>query len=548
VKQRIRAADTGLWRVLVCPRHTVGTSWIWRSSCLGFLALLLCMFGQTTAAQTPLVTVRVGTASARIRIEGQGAATRKWSFQKSYANVGDLGQRIEKFQLFDSTGSGMPVNQLAPGEFEAAAAAERFSYEVDLAPHVRAHDAAFVSWLNEDHGLLMLRDLLPGSFNDVERSSRSDTIRDGGPAWNTVRIKFVLPAGWMVRSAEPKDYSRESEIADTSTAVFAVGAHLRSRSVHLNEKNSGAIDMKLITTGDWAFADDEALDLAGKILRSHAEVLGGPPIGPATLILMPYPVPVTPEKWTAETRGSTVTLLLGKQPARMAALAQLSVPLTHELLHLWVPNALALEGDYDWFYEGFTVYQAARTAVRMRLLTFEEFLSGISRAYGAYLSSAERDRYSLVKASQHRWTSSQTTVYQKAMLVAFLYDLELRLQSGGKHSLDDVYRELFRRHRVTVNVATGAKQIRSVNGTEATIAVLNGRDGMQAFAPTFIERTVALDLHSELARFGLQVEQTGARSRVTVNDRLNKRQRDLLRQLGYNDAARLKERVRSRRG
>jgi len=57
--------------------------------------------------------------------------------------------------------------------------------------------------------------------------------------------------------------------------------------------------------------------------------------------------------------------MMGKLPSKVASMAQLSVPLTHEFLHFWVPNGLSLEGDYDWFYEGFTVYQAARISVRL---------------------------------------------------------------------------------------------------------------------------------------------------------------------------------------
>jgi predicted metalloprotease with PDZ domain len=136
---------------------------------------------------------------------------------------------------------------------------------------------------------------------------------------------------------------------------------------------------------------------------------------------------------------------MGKLTSKTAALSQLSVPLTHELFHLWVPNALALTGDYDWFYEGFTVYQAARTAVRLGLLTFPEFLNAIGRAYDAYAVAADHDRWSLVEASKRRWTAGAPSVYSKSMVVAFLYDLTLRSQSHGKHSLDDGYRKMFQK-------------------------------------------------------------------------------------------------------
>ena len=76
--------------------------------------------------------------------------------------------------------------------------------------------------------------------------------------------------------------------------------------------------------------------------------------------------------WSAETRGSTVVLVSGRLPSRLAARAQLDGALTHELFHLWVPNGLALEGEYDWFYEGFTNYVALRAGMRRGQLTFHD--------------------------------------------------------------------------------------------------------------------------------------------------------------------------------
>src|SRR5256714_7111637 len=129
------------------------------------------------------------------------------------------------------------------------------------------------------------------------------------------------------------------------------------------------------------------------------------PAKKAMLVLFPFRQQFGPSQWRAETRGRTVTLLMGKLPSKVSALAQLSTPLTHELFHLWVPNGLALNGDYDWFYEGFTIYEAARTAVRLDLLTFTEFLNAIARAYDGYRLGNDADRLSLIDASKRRWTT-----------------------------------------------------------------------------------------------------------------------------------------------
>ncbi len=79
-------------------------------------------------------------------------------------------------------------------------------------------------------------------------------------------------------------------------------------------------------------------------------------------------------------------LLSGQSPSKVAALAGLGVPLTHELFHLWVPNGLKLNGDYDWFYEGFTLYQSMRAGMRLQSLGFQDYLNALSRAFDAYKS------------------------------------------------------------------------------------------------------------------------------------------------------------------
>ena len=106
-------------------------------------------------------------------------------------------------------------------------------------------------------------------------------------------------------------------------------------------------------------------------------------------------------------------------------MAKLGIVLSHELFHLWVPNSLSLKGDYDWFFEGFTLYQALRTDLRLGLISFDDYLATIAKVYDSYRSSVDADRISLIEASERRWTTSSSLVYEKGMLVAFIYDLML---------------------------------------------------------------------------------------------------------------------------
>jgi predicted metalloprotease with PDZ domain len=483
-------------------------------------ALLGCLASAVKAQQVNVTVSVIPGSPGHVVIEGSCEPTKVWSFRNEYAGVSELGSRVEALKLFDPAGTEIRVRKIAPGQFEAATAAARFHYEVSLAAPAQPSNAARASWLNKERGLLMLADLLPVS------QSRAANSREG------VKVLFKLPAFCAVYSNEKENAQGEFEVA-ADRAVFAVGTHLRSSHTNVSGTTFG-----LVTDGEWAFADGEALKLVADVLKINHEVFGAMPSKQGTLILLPFPQPAAVSTWSAETRGSTVTLLMGKLPSKTAALSQLSVPLTHELFHLWVPNALALAGDYDWFYEGFTVYQAARTAVRLGLLTFQEFLNAIARAYDAYAAAVDHDRWSLVEASKRRWTVGAPSVYSKSMVVAFLYDLKLRHQSHGKHSLDDVYRKMFQDYR---SPDAGSNRVAGGQGTDGNDAAANalaGDSGTQGFVRLFIRDAVTISLASELSPFGLRVETFGLRTRLSVSEQLSKPQRDLLRELGYNDAAR----------
>jgi len=482
---------------------------------LGGVAIIVCAWSHSRAQQ-PRITIEVSPDSGRAVIDGTGTPGTRWSFRDSYAGILGLGNRIERFVLLDDQGNEISTRTIAPGQFESAKPGARFRYEVNLKPPSKTLDSARVSWLTLERGLILPADLLPlAASNDAQQKA--------------VLIRFKAPAGWTVQSIEPKGSDGAYAVSDADRAVFALGRNLR-----VSRMTDSGMNFSLVLDSGWAFTDDEALKMVGEVLKAHRQMFGAAPASEGSLILFPFAFAASPSDWSAETRGATVTLLSGKLPSKTGALAQLSTPLTHELFHLWVPNGLALEGDYDWFYEGFTVYQAALVAVSLGQLTFPEFLNSIARAYDAYLSDNERDRWSLIEASQRRWTGGARSVYSKSMLVAFLIDLKLRRESHSKHSLEDVYRKLFGQNRMPVK----SSSVKAPDGNETLMNLLAVNASPDGFKSLVNEKFV-IDLPRELAGYGLTVENFGLRTRISVNDKLSKQQRDLLRDLGYNDVVRL---------
>ncbi|HYP01413.1 MAG TPA: hypothetical protein VER76_14580 [Pyrinomonadaceae bacterium] len=453
---------------------------------------------QTISARISIVSL----APPRVRVEAEHAeGTKAWSFRSAYAGASKLGERIENLSLYDAQGSETPARKLASGEYEASRAATKVRYELKLDPPRDTNDTAHVSWLTGTRGVLMPGDLLP---HPLKRA----------------RLNLTLPENWKIATLETLNGNGQYEIEDAESSVFFVGADLR-----VTQNTLRGMEFKFATAGAWPFADGDVINVARDILEKHERTVGGIPRRSALILLAPFPQEADAARWSAETRGGTVVFLSGRSNSKAVGLAHLSLPLAHELLHLWVPNGLALNGDYDWFYEGFTVYQSMRVSVQLGYLTFQDYLDSLARAYDNYLALRERDNLSLIDASARRWSGNGALVYHKGMLVAALYDLSLRQRSRAKRSLDDVYHTLFRRHR------TGAERR---EGNVAVIGALDSVAGDGEFSKRYIESVNRLDLTGAFAAFGLNVGRNGARTRITVSDSASRAQRDLLRQMGYN--------------
>jgi hypothetical protein len=465
------------------------------------IGLLFC---NPSSAQTLTAHIRVVTLSApaTVKIEGEyPKGSSVWSFRSTYGHVVGLGDRIQDLALRAANGAEVQVRRVSIGEFQAERAATHFSYQVALTEPADLGDAAHVSGLNPEYGCLMLADLLP-------------TLAVAG-----LRVEFQLPEHWNIASSSVRETSGMYQVSDPAKAVFFIG-----RDLHIERKKIGATEFSFVSSGPWPFSGVDVTKLAAKIIADHTKHAGFDLRGDAVVMLAPFPGSFGPERWSAETRGTSVVLLLGRNASREVLLGQLSVVLSHELFHLWVPNAIPLDGEYDWFYEGFTLYQALRTAIRLGFVSFQEYLNTLARVYDSYLATAERDRYSLIEASVRRWTAAPSLAYDKGMLVAFLYDLRLRKASHSRRSLDDVYHELFRRFPAGAGRA---------EGSAAIISVLVGLDGDEQFAREYIQNAGAIDLESLLPPYGITLDTFSGKDRFMIADVINKQQRELFGALGY---------------
>jgi hypothetical protein len=419
---------------------------------LGLSAVLVCATSVDARAQVA-GRVRISVSSPdEIVVQAESSVPlRSWSFRNAYAGVLGIGERVERFRANDSE-----TRKTAAGEFRSDVETTRISYALRL-PRPSAAEIAHVTWLTEDHGLLMFADLLPQELE-------------------TVSAEFILPSGWTVQSAITPDANGRYQVLEPEDAVFFLGRSIRKTSKK---------ELESFVSGTWPFKDSTVMDAATRVMKKYLGLTGFRLLGRPVVMIAPLPVATGSTKWRAETRGSTVVLLIDPQARSNNWKGQLEIIFAHEILHLWVPNSLKLQGDYDWFFEGFTLYSALVTALELKAINFGEFLNTLTRVYDSYLSRA--DDLSLIDASERRWTGAASFVYDKGMLVAFLYDLTLRKESGGKVTLADCYRRLFSR-----GVAEPA------SGNDVIIGLLSSTPATADFAKKYVEGSTHLELDSVL--------------------------------------------------
>jgi predicted metalloprotease with PDZ domain len=475
--------------------------------CLEIVFLTVTNLAQDFEAK---ITLAPG-ASTTVQIEGKilrqkiAGSNKSWSFMRSFPGVENLGERIESLNLSNAKGERVAFRSLVPGEYLAEEQAENYLYQANLKtpnPAAMAH----VSWIRDEQGILMLGDLLP-----------QFTAANNQPI--SAKITFQLPVDWKIISREKKSGNGEFFVSDVEKAIFLIGKNWREKEISVDKNN-----LNFAISGEWKFSDDEAFQMAGEIFAEYKKQLGDIPFENARINLIHFPSEISFDRWEAETRGANVTILSSDMPFKTLSLQRLHEQLRHEIFHLWLPNSLALTGNYAWFYEGFTVYQSLRTALEMNQIRFEDFLRTLEQAQ--FIDSRRIQRTSLIEASKNRWNDSSSTVYARGMLIAFLCDLALLKNSKGKRSVADLFRQILKLYPISN---------KAVDGNTSVLSVLDGYAELRPIVEKYVSAAEKINWQTELESTGIESRESGSVLKLQVKTKLQNQEKNLLEKLGYNN-------------
>jgi len=486
-----------------------------------------------SSAQDLDVNIKFDAAKPEIvSIEGQRKTvvekpSRNLSFLTSTADQEVSGERLSNLRLFDSKGTSVAYKRFMPGEYVAEGDFVGWSYQVDLTPPKNERLMSRVSWMMKAAGALFFDDLLP-KFDNREN------IRSAKVVFNLPRT--TVGPQWEVRTQGRWMQENTFFVENITTSTFYVGISFYVKSILYprgshEPPNLWSID--LFSLGEFQFEQDQVLDIAWEIYRDYQKRFGEVWI-PAQIAIVKFPNKVPLDTWEAETRGRSITIISADSSSKSQSLQQLHEQLRHEMFHLWIPNGINLTGNYDWFYEGFALYQSLKTGVAVNRIRFDDYLDTLSRAYD--LDRRLTTKLSLIDVSKNRWSGDNNTkVYARGMLVAFLCDLALLERSKGKRSVEDLLRKLYQEHRPPAAEA---------DANTTVLALLRSSGELGPIVDQNITGSESIEWTNLLRIAGLEAQSTDPATKLAVPAKPSGQQKNLLDKLGYNNWRKLASKVK----
>ncbi len=203
----------------------------------------------------------------------------------------------------------------------------------------------------------------------------------------------------------------------------------------------------------------------------------------------------------------------------------------HEFFHLWNIKRIRPAGlqpyryeeeNYTrllWWFEGATSYYDWRTLRLANLCTAAEYLNHLAEEIVRLEDTPGARVHSLEQASFDAWikayrpdensVNSSVSYYLKGEIVCALLDLELRRRTGGRTSLDDIVRHLYRQY--------GAHGVAVPEGElPAIFDQVSGASLEDCFA-RWVRAAEPLQINDVLAHAGLAFQRTPRRDAPPVS-------------------------------
>lgn len=468
---------------------------------LGIQAFSIFCFAQNLEINLSLDSQNL----SEINISGkfsQPSTEKNLLFLLSRADSDNLGARIFDVEIFDPNKQKISYRKIADGSFVAEKNFDSFSYRIDADIPANVLSTAHISWVAGDKGILRLEDLLP-VFQTKYQTNLS--------------IKF--PADWKISTSEKSSKQNIYSIKNYENAVFVIGKNWSEQNFQILGAN-----VNLILDDKLKLEKSIVQKITKDILIKYENYFGAIPQKNLNIVNFNFPKDVGFERWRAETFGGNILIMSAPTTFESQMKQRFQEQLRHELFHLWMPNDLALDGNYSWFYEGFAQYTALKIGVELNQISFGDFLNTLEQAYN--LAARRSQPISLIEASKNRWLGENSSVYAKGLAVAFLFDVALLRESNGKRDLIFLLRQIYEKHK---------KPNQAQDGNTAILKFSESYKELSPLIEDYVKGVKRLDFERYLNQTGIEILPDGANIKLRTKTKLSGREKDFLNKLGYNN-------------
>jgi predicted metalloprotease with PDZ domain len=371
----------------------------------------------TTLVQ-PHVTAEVLAVRGRLFMGGWGADMHK----RGWAHY------VRDLQIRELNGSAISY------EIDTASAAWKLtdstSRKIQLAYTVDLSFAKSVwPYGNEQAGTLQGHDLF------VVSKALFITSESAGPR----TVEFLIPSGWHIAAPWTREFEgRTTYIAADNNALLN-NSLVVGRTAPV-EVRAGSFTFLLANLGATAADRPVVSDALSRVVREYVRIF--PRTAPTSYVLTMF----NAAERDAEAFQNSAAFSEVERLTRVNRI-QWAGTVAHELFHSWNGASLRPEpyADLQWFSEGFTDYYATRSLAKTGVIDESLFMRRLERTIALYLYFKAAPAFDSVtlKTAGARKGTYRLGVYEGGWVTAFCFDVNIRKQTSGRRTLDDVMRMLY---------------------------------------------------------------------------------------------------------
>ena len=265
---------------------------------------------------------------------------------------------------------------------------------------------------------------------------RLDARLDG----RTIKHKLVwsdLPDSW--ESLASRTLNGAASIAGRpAMASVTLAGEIERKTRRVGNKT-----LSVARYGDWSFSHDAFADRLQTIMTALNETWQDAPADYAVSLL---PVPVDGSSSTIT--GTGLEGAFAAASSQNLGLDEMSVVLTHEIAHNWLPAKLGKFPDERaeavyWFSEGFTEFSARTVMREAGLMSQETYVEKVNEDLQEYyLSPARNAKVDALIDGFWNDPDIERQPYLRGFFLALGWETEIRVHSEGASDMSDALRAL----------------------------------------------------------------------------------------------------------